>query len=308
MKKILVLGANGMLGAMLTRWFSSTLAFSVTATTRNGQSSEALRAFLPSGQDVEFIPLNADTITAKELTAILGNYDFAINAIGLIKQKIRDKNLEDYESTLRANALFPIILGQAAEQSGTKVIQIATDCVYTGVDGKYNEDHLHDANDIYGRSKSAGEVISKNQINLRCSVIGPELASSYSLLSWFLANPQGSTINGFSNHTWNGVTSLHFAKICQGVIENQTPISLDFVPHIIPANTISKLDLLRSFQKNFNRQDMTVAEKQATEAIDRTLTTNHPDLNIELWRNAGHDAPPTIESMVEELATYIGQK
>ncbi|OIN85842.1 MAG: hypothetical protein AUJ12_07850 [Alphaproteobacteria bacterium CG1_02_46_17] len=306
MKKILVLGANGMLGAMLTRWFSSNPNFSVTATTRNGQSSEALRAFLPSGQDVEFIPLNADTTTAKELATILGNYDFAINAIGRIKQKIRDKNLEDYESTLRANALFSIILGQATEQSGTKVIQIATDCVYTGVDGQYNEDHLHDANDIYGRSKSAGEVISKNQINLRCSVIGPELNSSYSLLSWFLSNKQGSTLNGFSNHIWNGVTSLHFAKICQGVIEN--PMSLDFVPHIVPSNTISKLDLLRAFQKNFNRQDISITEKQATEAIDRTLTTNHPDLNIELWRNAGHDAPPTIESMVEELATYIGQK
>lgn len=186
-----------MLGAMLVKWFSSQPNYNVTATTRSGHPPEQLQNL---NKNIRWIALDADSVSIPQLAETLAKHDFAINAIGKIKQKIRPNNLADCESTIRANALFPIILGQAAEKSETKVIQIATDCVYTGVRGNYHEDDLHDANDIYGRSKSVGEVVSKNQINLRCSVIGPELDSAYSLLSWFLSSPSNASLSGFSNH------------------------------------------------------------------------------------------------------------
>ena len=40
----------------------------------------------------------------------------------------------------------------------TKIFQIATDCVFSGKIGGYNELSNHDDLDIYGVSKSMGEV------------------------------------------------------------------------------------------------------------------------------------------------------
>ena len=42
-----------------------------------------------------------------------------------------------------------------------KIFQIATDCVYSGRLGKYNEKSEHDDTDIYGVTKSLGEIKKK---------------------------------------------------------------------------------------------------------------------------------------------------
>ena len=43
-----------------------------------------------------------------------------------------------------------------------KVIQIATDCVFDGLKGNYTEDDKHNAIDVYGKTKSLGEVSADN--------------------------------------------------------------------------------------------------------------------------------------------------
>lgn len=40
------------------------------------------------------------------------------------------------------------------------LIQIATDCVYSGKKGDYLESDLHDPTDVYGKTKSLGEFSS----------------------------------------------------------------------------------------------------------------------------------------------------
>jgi dTDP-4-dehydrorhamnose reductase len=47
-------------------------------------------------------------------------------------------------------------------KSNCKIFQIATDCVFSGSKGNYNEKNLHDAFDVYGKSKSLGEINNKN--------------------------------------------------------------------------------------------------------------------------------------------------
>ena len=99
------------------------------------------------------------------------------------------------------------------------MIQIATDCVYSGKTGGYNEDSLHDALDAYGKTKSLGEVRSSTFLNIRSSIIGPEINHKVLLLEWFLKQPKGAVLNGFSNHLWNGVTTLQFAELCLTIIK-----------------------------------------------------------------------------------------
>ena len=82
-------------------------------------------------------------------------------------------------------------------------MQIATDCVYSGKKGSYNEDDLHDALDVYGKTKSLGEAQSPNLLNIRCSIIGPEQGKHVSLLEWFLTQEPGAKLQGFAHHHWN---------------------------------------------------------------------------------------------------------
>ena len=101
--------------------------------------------------------------------------NWIINCIGVIKPHIDEKVPSSIENAIKVNSEFPILLASAAKKIGAKVIQIATDCVYSGFQGSYIESDLHDATDVYGKTKSLGEVPASNVMHLRASIIGPEV-------------------------------------------------------------------------------------------------------------------------------------
>lgn len=206
-----------------------------------------------------------------------------INCIGVIKPYC-----DDVERAIKVNALFPHRLPE-----GT--IQIATDCVFSGKKGHYVETDEHDAIDVYGKTKSLGEA--PYLINLRCSVIGPEKNNHLSLLDWFLA--QEGEVEGYTNHLWNGITTLHFAKIVQGIIKENR--QLPQLQHIVPADSVTKAELLTIIANAYGKKTK-VRPVEAPEAVDRTLDTLNPDVNLRLWQAAGYRSPPTIKQMVQELA------
>jgi dTDP-4-dehydrorhamnose reductase len=297
--KVAILGATGMLGAMTLESFVRSDGFKIIATYRNAKEADP---FIKKYGTVDFRELDAEAAGEAEIAKAIGGAQWVVNAIGVIKPYIHDDNAQEVERATRINALFPHLLGKAAAKSGSKVLQIATDCVYSGDKGGYVEEDLHDALDVYGKTKSLGEAYLDNMYHVRCSIIGPELKAHLSLMDWFLGQPQGASLNGFTNHQWNGVTTLHFARICQGIIKQA--IRLGHIQHVIPGNMINKADLLKSFAKEFGRGDITVKSVEAPKVIDRTLATGNQEINKKLWQAAGYDTPPTIEQMVAELAGF----
>lgn len=212
----------------------------------------------------------------------LMHMDWVINCIGLIKPYCNDIPL-----AIRVNALFPHYLP-------SNTIQIATDCVYSGKKGSYTETDPHDALDVYGKTKSLGEA--PHIKNLRCSIIGPEVKNHTSLLDWFLAQ---ESAQGYTNHRWNGITTYHFSKICQGIIKEG--IELPNVQHIVPADVVTKAELLEIIAKAYGK-GIPIKRIEAPEAIDRTLSTVNPQLNSDIWEAAGYPQIPTVEEMITELA------
>jgi len=75
---------------------------------------------------------------------------------------------------------------------------------------------------------------------IRYSIIGREVHTGNSLMEWVLKQPLGATINGYTNHIWNGVTTLHFSKIFSGIIETNSFQA--GIQYLIPKNIISKHD------------------------------------------------------------------
>jgi dTDP-4-dehydrorhamnose reductase len=176
--------------------------------------------------------------------------DWIINCIGIIKPYINESDSISILNAININSIFPIKLSNAAANIDAKVIQIATDCVYSGSKGAYTENDLHDATDIYGKTKSLGEVPAENMMHIRASIIGPELGRSTSLLEWFKSQPINSKINGFTDHLWNGITTHAFGKLCAGIIKQNSFRGGRY--HVTPRDIVTKADLLRIFSKVYN--------------------------------------------------------
>jgi dTDP-4-dehydrorhamnose reductase len=298
-KKVLILGASGMLGSMVTDFLSRQNAYCLAATVRSESLAERGKKHFPN---ILWRVFDVEEDGDDALADMAAGSQWIINCVGKTKPYTHDDNAEEIERAIKVNSLFPYRLASAAAKKGSKVLSIATDCVFSGITGDYGERDKHDALDVYGKTKSLGECYMPNAFSLRCSIIGPESKSYVFLLEWFRQQAKGAQVNGFTNHLWNGMTTLHFAKICHGIIKND--LDLPHIQHVIPSGTISKSDLLKCFADGYKRPDITITPVEAATVVNRVLATEHPDLNEKLWRLAGYESPPTVAAMVAEMARF----
>jgi dTDP-4-dehydrorhamnose reductase len=280
-----------MLGAAVVKEFLD-FQGEVTVSARR----EGLDYLPPAFSQIKF---DATTDDINEALGRLPKVDYVINCIGIIKPYINDSDDKERRTAVEVNSQFPQRLSEWASHTGAKVIQIATDCVFSGLKGSYLESDPHDALDVYGKSKSLGEVPSASMMHLRVSIIGPEVGRSTSLLEWVRNQPHGAKINGFTDHVWNGVTTKHFGKLAKGII--QSNLFKSGVFHVVPENRLPKDRLVQVIASIFGRDDIQIQPTASGKIVDRTLETNSPEFNTALWAAAGFKNPPTIEQMLEQI-------
>ena len=293
MAKIAVLGSTGMLG--------STMALVLA------KSSHVVYEFNRSGTSVARTKnsFKLDVTKIDALSTVIGDLeiDYIVNCIGIIKQLINNDNPKDIALAEEINSNFLAKLEVFSKKSGAKVIQIGTDCVYSGLRGKYLESDIFDPVDVYGITKSIGEKYANSSMLIRCSIIGREIRGNNSLMEWVLNQPLGEKINGYANHIWNGVTTLHFAQIVLGVIESNS--FEEGVQHLIPKDIVSKYDLLNIIASRFDRRDLRISKSRVDSSIDRSLATNNLERNLQLWQLGGYNTIPTIDEMVAAYSRWI---
>jgi len=288
--RALVLGATGMLGSTLLREFRGA-GIETIAAARRPESVEP-------GAEVRAFDAQRDDV-APALEGLEPG-DYIVNCIGVIRHLMRDDDAGDRLRAVEINAVFPYRLAAAAESRGLHIVQIATDCVYAGTIGRYDEAAAHDATDVYGQSKSLGEVPAANVLNLRTSIIGPELGSSTSLLEWVLSHSQGERLTGYTDHLWNGVTTKAFARVAAGIVQRGDRLA--GTRHLVPSDAVSKAELVRLIAAAWGRDDLVIEDTTTARPIDRTLSTRDPELNRRLWAQGGYDEPPSIAEMIAELS------
>ena len=279
--KVLVLGNSGMLGHEMVRVLK--------------QEGVAVSTAGRTGADIEFDVSKMDLGDSR-----LQGFDYLINCIGLTTHNINESDPASVSRAKQLNTEFPKQLASFAESSGAKVIQIATDCVFYGSKGSYLETDPHDATDVYGKTKSDGEIDSSAVMQLRCSIIGRENKGKKSLLEWVIGQPQGATVPGFTDRHWNGVTTTAFARVVAGII-----LSSGFKAgsrHLIPADQMTKFELVSEISKAFGRDDLEVSPKASGVAKDLTLSTIDPEFNLRLWAAAGYQSIPSIKELIAEIA------
>lgn len=292
MTNILVLGVSGMLGSMVFDYLSKNPNFKVYGTVRNSKFlKDKIYLFdayeISQLEDQQFLDLKIEYI---------------VNCIGITKPFSKDDNPEGVKRAILINSDFPWKLASYAKKYNIKVIQIGTDCVYSGKKGKYSETDLHDPLDVYGKSKSLGEVFDGSMLIIRCSIIGPEVKKETNfLLEWFLSQPNGGKIGGFEHHIWNGVTTLQFAQLCEQIISNNIYNQLVqkfYVHHYVPNNTVNKYQLMHIFNDIFEKNLKINRVNKPEQKLDRSLATKYSNLDKIMEKK-------DMKTAISELKNYM---
>lgn len=280
--RIFILGANGLLGRY------------IVAEAKN--------------KDLDVAPISRESMPdiEKQLTNPIGFVrnlqiqpaDYVINALGVTRHRIeRGDPGADLDSVDRINNQLPHALGEGASGTGFKVIQIGTDCVFSGHRGDYLEHDEYDATDVYGRSKALGESATGITV-VRASFVGPSGHQTPYLWDWVEHQKPGAKLSGFSNVFWNGVTASVHAAISVGIASNSFPI--EGTQHLVPANQVSKGELVQLIAKSSGREDLAITPTEVSEPKNLTLATNNEALNRDLWSLAGYRSTPSIEQLFDQ--------
>ena len=259
--RLLILGASGMLGSTLLRYFSDKSAFQVFATIRNSGVS-----FNVGNNQKYLLYKNIDAKNHDDLRRVFNEVqpDVVVNCIGIVKQLPEGNNPL---VSIPLNSLLPHILAQLCTLTNSRLIHISTDCVFSGDKGGYIESDIPDAVDLYGRSKLLGELNYPHTITLRTSIIGHELTGRHGLINWFLS--QSASVNGFRKAVFSGLPTVEIARVLESFI---LPFpSLHGLYHL-SADPISKYDLL-SIVKNLYKKKINIKPDDSV-VIDRSLDSN----------------------------------
>jgi dTDP-4-dehydrorhamnose reductase len=256
-QKILVLGHRGLLGKQVSSYLKAHGKFVVTTNLR-----------WPEFEFLEFV---------KKFEGII------VNCAGSIPQS----GSEDYS----INYELPLFM----LKNGKSVVQPDTDCVFSGkidFDKSYEKTCLMDATGPYAESKIKFNIESENYNDtlriIRTSIIGFD-SSNKSLLSWFLNTADNAgECSGYTNHLWNGITTLQWSKISKRVIDDW--YGFERLTQI-GSNRVTKYELLLLFSSIFEKP-CSINPVSTEERINKCLKsdTEMPNLEtqireLKLWRS-----------------------
>lgn len=245
--KLLVLGAAGMLGHQLCRTLND--RFEMWGTFRGDPKEFESFGFLHHERAIGYVDAQDLQTVQRALEKV--KPDVVINGIGIVKQ--RDESKQAVPS-IHVNALFPHQLADLCADSGIRVLQISTDCVFSGMRGNYTEIDLPDPGDLYGRTKLLGELHRPGMLTLRTSIIGWQLHTHSSLLGWF-ASQRGRRIKGYRRAIYSGFSTTVLSNLIGDILETRK--DLTGLYHVASA-PISKFDLLMRLREATGWTDITV--------------------------------------------------
>lgn len=272
--KIIILGANGMLGHKLCQILSMK-KHSLLATKRNKQKLLLKNINLINNFDVQNLQKVRKLFLDKKP-------DIVINCTGLIKQK--DKFQKMKKNFFFINGKFPALLDKLSKELNFFHIHFSSDCVFNGKGKLYTEKSKVNATDDYGKSKIYAEKkIKNNTLILRTSIIGHEINKhKYGLLEWFLNSEKD--VEGYRNFYFSGLTTIELSKIVNIIITKKLFYSGIYN---ISSNRISKFELLKKINKIYKLNKNII--KNISVKLDRSLNSNlfkkKFKIKIENWDN-----------------------
>lgn len=271
--KFFICGCNGMAGHTISLYLKE-------------QGHEVFGFDLKESKYINSFAGNAfDTDTIKNAITE-GKYDTVINCIGVLNQFAEN----DHALASYLNSYFPHFLAKVTEGTDTQVIQMSTDCVFSGKRGSYTEQDFPDGQTFYDRSKALGELNDSKNITLRNSIVGPDInPKGIGLLNWFMQKK--GEINGYTKAMWTGQTTLQLAKTMEAAAKEKA----HGLYNTVPDHSISKCDLCGLFNHYLRNDELTIHPVEGVNA-DKSLKRTNFDFGYLI---------PDYETMIAELAEWI---
>jgi dTDP-4-dehydrorhamnose reductase len=251
--RILILGSTGVAGNTIYRYFSSQNTLEIDTLSRTEGSTYV----------VDVSDSNALKETLQKVKE--NDYDIILNCIGVLMEDAE----KDPDVTYYTNSQFPKILEKTFLPTRTKIIHLSTDCVFSGLNGPYEENRILDATTVYGKAKIMGEINNAKDLTYRVSFTGED-----SNLMQFAFNNE--SLNGWTNAYWSGFTSLQLAKI---LYENlAAPIT--GIYHLVDNNrSISKYEVVKCIAEVYGLQ-RNITPVTLKEDLNRVLKDTRKLLDI----------------------------
>jgi len=280
--RILILGGNGMIGHKMYQMISK-FNEDTWVTLRNDLTTYTFSDIYDKNKVIDNIDLSDFKKMLHTLNQI--NPDIVINACGITIRRGVEKIKSN---TILLNSVLPHFLNEWVSLNNKRLIHFSTDCVFSGEKGDYLDTDIKDANDLYGSSKSLGEIVdSKFAITLRGSMIGRELQNKTELLEWFLQQ-SNKKIKGFSEVIYAGITTVKMAEIVIRII--------NFYPNLtgiynISSKPISKFDLLKMCNVHFG--------VNANIEMNNSYTSNKNLISDKFFNEIGIEKPNWTDLIIQ---------
>ena len=279
--RVLILGGTGMIGHRL--WAVGRTDHETWVTVRGRLSDRPWAPLFEPGRTVEGV--SAEDSASIDRALRTARPDVVVNALGIIKQRPEGSQPGP---AFTANCFVPHYVRSRCDVLGARLIQMSTDCVFTGDRGHYSESDDPDALDVYGLTKRAGEVSSPH-LTLRVSALGRSLSGTDGLLEWFLS--QRGPVTGYRGAHFTGLITEVLAETVFKIADDFPALS--GLWHVA-SPAIDKYDLLVRLRDAFGLD--TRIDASDTPRIDRTLDDSR-------FRSATGVPRPGWDAMVEQLVT-----
>jgi dTDP-4-dehydrorhamnose reductase len=216
----------------------------------------------------------------------------ALNCVGVVKQL---KEGYDPLVAIPINALLPHRLARICSEHGVKLIQLSTDCVFSGERGFYKETEPPDALDLYGRSKLLGEIDYGEHLTIRTSMIGRQLRGNTGLMEWFFEQ-KGKEIQGYTQVIFSGLTTKALSEVILAILKKRW--TLKGVYHVA-SQAVSKFDLLSRLNEKLHLgvKILPLGHPECDRSLDGSLFVKETEILIPSWDTM-------VDGFVEDIDHY----
>ena len=268
--KFLIIGCNGMAGHIISIYLKEQ-GHIVTGYAR--EKSRFINTIIGDATDFDFL----------KKTVLNGGYDTVINCVGLLNQFAENNHAKA--------VLINGYLADITKETDIQVIQMSTDCVFSGKTGGYTEESVPDGNLFYDKSKAIGELEDDKNVTFRNSIVGPDIKEKgIGLLNWFMK--QNGTVNGYSGAIWTGQTTLQLAKTMEEAARCRTHGLYNAVPN----ESINKYELLKLFNTYIRKNPIEIVPLDKYVGDKSLIRTRFEGFEYQI---------PGYETMIKELGDWM---
>lgn len=290
MKKILITGASGMLGATLVKLWKKKYQIFATAG-RNFSHNQA--------KNFKQFDLKAKNYQ------VLANFvkpDAIIHCAALTSHEYCQSNpkeamLINGDSVKKLIEVFP----------KTKLIFISTDAVFPLKTHLACEKTKTASVTVYGKSKELGEryiiKLAKNGCIVRTTIVGKNINSTkQSFLEWIVNSVRsGKRITLYNDIIFTPISIWHLANELEWIIRNKVPTIL----HVAGREIISKYDFGYNLCKELNLNLCLITKGKLNQSSRKIKRSRDQTLDCSLYQKLSGHKLPNQEETIKSLYKYF---